>query len=380
MLVRELQRSLPVLRIIALTRMKNIIKRLLSSALPHLIAVFIFGGVVYLYCKPAFEDKVLSQEDVLQWQGMAHNSFQYKEKHGHFPLWSNSMYGGMPGYQIAMDTQSVNVPDLFYGALTFYLTKPASFFFLACICFYFLAGALRINPYIGIIGALAYAYATYNAVIVAVGHDTKMQSIAMIPGVIGALILICERKYWLGMVLLALFTDLLVAVNHVQIMYYIMIVAVGLLAGYGIPWIRKGEGRRLGQVILMTIGATLVGILSNAVVIFTTYDASKESTRAGSELADNKGNTSRNGLTDSAAFEFSMYKLEPLVMLVPDIFGGSTDLQLHSQQSKAVRVMDQMPPDLIARIGEDGPRYYWGGVGKFFAGPPYAGEIGRAHV
>jgi len=285
------------------------------------------------------------------------------------------MYGGMPGYQIAMDTRSVNIPDLFYGALTFYLTKPASFFFMACICFYFLAGALRINPYIGIIGALAYAYATYNAVIVVVGHDTKMQSIAMMPGVIGALILICERKYWLGMVILALFSALLVSVNHVQIMYYIMIIAVGLLAGYGIPWIRKGEGRRLGQVILMTVGATLVGILSNAVVIFTTYDSSKESTRAGSELPDNTGNTSHNGLSDSAAFEFSMYKLEPLVMLVPDIFGGSTELQLPSQQSKAVRVMDQMPPDLIARIGEDGPRYYWGGVGKFFAGPPYAGAI-----
>ncbi len=356
--------------------MKNIIKRLLKSALPHLIAIFIFGGVAYLYCKPAFENKILSQEDVMQWQGMAHNSFQYKEKHGHFPLWSNSMFGGMPGYQIAMDTRSVNIPDLFYGALTFYLTKPASFFFLACICFYFLAGALRVNPYIGIIGALAYTYATYNPVIVAVGHDTKMQSIAMIPGVIGSLILICERKYWLGMVLLALFTALLVSVNHVQIMYYILIVAAGLLAGYGIRWIRKGEARRLGQVIAMAAGAALVGILSNAVVLFTTYDASKESTRAGSELADiTTGKTTHNGLTDSAAFEFSMYKLEPLVMLVPDIFGGSTDLQLPSQQSKAVRVMDQMPPDLVARIGEDGPRYYWGGVGKFFAGPPYAGAI-----
>ena len=60
-----------------------------------------------------------------------------------------------------------------------------------------------------------------------------------------------------------------------------------------------------------------------------------------------------------------MYKLEPLVMLVPDIFGGSTELQLPSQQSKAVRVMDQMPPDLIARIGEDGPRYYWVGWVNF---------------
>src|SRR5580704_5261811 len=101
-------------------RMKHISKGLFLSALPHLVAIFIFGGVAYFYCKPAFEDKVLSQEDLLQWQGMAHNSFQYKETHGHFPLWSNSMFAGMPAYQIAMDSQSVSVPGLFYGALTFY--------------------------------------------------------------------------------------------------------------------------------------------------------------------------------------------------------------------------------------------------------------------
>jgi hypothetical protein len=355
--------------------MKYITKGLFINALPHLIAIIIFGGVAYLYCKPAFEDKVLSQEDVLQWQGMAHNSFQYKETHGHFPLWSNSMFGGMPAYQIAMDSQSVSVPGLFYGVLTFYLAKPASFFFLACICFYFLAGVLRINPYIGIIGALAYAYATYNPVIISVGHDTKMQSIALLPGVIGSLILICEKKYWLGMTLLTLFTALLVSFNHIQIVYYTMIIAAGLLLGYAIPWIRKGETRRVGQVLAMTAGATLVGILSNAVVLFTTYDSSKESIRAGSELAGNPGNNAHNGLSDSAAFEFSMFKLEPFVMLVPDIYGGSTDLQLSPQQSKAARVLEEMPPDLAVRIGEDGPRYYWGGVGKFFAGPPYAGAI-----
>ena len=359
--------------------MKHIlIKSLFISALPHLIAIVIFGGVAYLYCKPAFEDKVLSQEDVLQWQGMAHNSFQYKETHGHFPLWSNSMFGGMPAYQIAMDSQSVSVPGLFYGVLTFYLAKPASFFFLACICFYFLAGVLRVNPYIGIIGALAYAYATYNPVIISVGHDTKMQSIALLPGVIGSLILICEKKYWLGMTLLALFTALLVSFNHIQIVYYTMLIAAGLLLGYAIPWIRKGETRRIGQVLAMTMGAALVGILCNAVVLFTTYDSSKESIRAGSELTGNPGNPGNNthdGLSDSAAFEFSMYRPEPFVMLVPDIYGGSTDLRLSPQESKAARVLEEMPPDLAAGIGEDGPRYYWGGVGKFFAGPPYAGAI-----
>jgi hypothetical protein len=180
------------------------------------------------------------------------------------------------------------------------------------------------------------------------------------------------------MMLLAMFTALLVSLNHVQIMYYTMIIAGGLLLGYIIPWIREGERRRIARVALLTLGAGIVGVLCNAVVLFTTYDSSRETIRAGSELSANPGNpggSGHDGLSDSAAFEFSMFKSEPLVMLVPDIYGGSTELQLSPQQSKAIRVLNSMPPDLASEIGADGPRFYWGGVGKFFAGPPYVGAI-----
>ena len=355
--------------------MKNISKDLFWRALPHLIAVFVFLVVAVVYCRPIFNGKVLEQEDVMQWQGMAHNSFEYKETHGHFPLWSNGMFSGMPAFQIAMDTQSVSIPNLFYGLLTFYLKKPASFFFLACLCFYFLTATLRINPYIGIIGSLAYAYATYNAVIVAVGHDTKMQSIALMPGVVGALILICEKKYWLGIVLTSLFTAIMISFNHMQIVYYTMIIAGGLLLGYGIPWIRRGQSRLLMRTIALALGAAIIGILSNAVALFTTFDSSKETIRGGSELADAQSSYTKDGLSEQSAFDFSMYKLESFVMLVPDIYGGSTELQLPAQRSQAVRALDKMPANLVAMVGEDGPRYYWGGVGEFFSGPPYVGAI-----
>ncbi|GGB14203.1 hypothetical protein [Puia dinghuensis] len=355
--------------------MKKLSKDLFRSSLPHLIAIVVFVVVAVVYCRPAYENKVLEQEDVLQWQGMAHNSFKYKETHGHFPLWSNGMFSGMPAYQIAMDSQSVSIPNLFYSLLTLYLKKPASFFFLACICFYFLCGVLRVHPSIGIIGGLAYAYATYNAVIVAVGHDTKMQSIALLPGIIGSLILICERKYWLGIVLTSLFTALMVSFNHMQIVYYTMIIAGGLFLGYAISWIRHREYRRLVRTLALVMGATLIGILSNAVNLFTTFDSSQETIRGGSELADGKGNYTHDGLGEQAAFDFSMYKLEPFVMFIPDIYGGSTDLQLPPDRSRAARVLQKLPPRLAAQIGESGPRYYWGGVGELFSGPPYVGAI-----
>jgi len=347
----------------------------LVRLLPHAIAVLIFLLVAVIYCKPVFQGKVLYQEDVMQWKAMAQSSFVYKQAHGHFPLWSKSMFCGMPGYQIAIDGPSTRLPAFFHFLLTLHLEKPASFFFTACICFYFLALVLRVNPYVGIIGALAYAYATYNPVIVSVGHDTKMQCIALLPGLIGSMILVLEKKYWQGMALMALFTSLMIATGHMQIVYYGWLTAVLLFGGYAIPWLRRREFRQLRHATLVIVGALLIGVLSNAVVLFTTSDSSHETIRGGSELADKNSNYTSDGLGESAAFDFSLYRTEPLVMLVPDIYGGSTDLDLPAERSHAVRALQKMPAELGQLVGEEGPRYYWGGVGDLFAGPPYAGAI-----
>lgn len=346
-----------------------------TKLLPHGVAVSLFLLVAVIYCKPVFQDKVLYQEDNLQWKGMAQSSFEYKQTHGHFPLWSNSMFCGMPAYQIAMDGPSVHLPGFFYNLFTFYLEKPASFFFLACICFYFLAGVLGINPYIGIIGSLAYAYATYNPVIISVGHDTKMQCIALLPGLIGSMILVLEKRYWQGMVLTALFTSMMIATGHMQIVYYGLLTVFFLFAAYAIRWVRHRELRRLRHAALVSIGAALIGVLINGIVLFTTYDSSHETTRGGSELADNQSNYTSDGLSEAAAFDFSMYRTEPFVMLVPDMYGGSTDLELPAERSHAVRVLQKSPAVLGQLVGEDGPKYYWGGVGELMAGPPYAGAI-----
>src|SRR5579871_1302440 len=130
--------------------------------IPHAIAIGVFLIVALVYCKPIFEGKTLSPDDTAGWKAMAQNSFQYKETHGHFPLWTENLFSGMPAYQIAMDAPSFSPQYLIYNILTLWLPAPANFFFLACICFYLLALALRINPYVAIGTALAYAYSTYN--------------------------------------------------------------------------------------------------------------------------------------------------------------------------------------------------------------------------
>ncbi len=134
-------------------------KNIFKSLLPHLLAIFIFAIVAIVYCKPALEGKVLQQSDVTQWKGMAQDALNYKAQYGITPLWTNSMFGGMPTFQITgipVSPYSIGALD---GIFTLYLAEPVGLFFLASICFYFLAQVLGFSTLIGIIGGLAYSYA-----------------------------------------------------------------------------------------------------------------------------------------------------------------------------------------------------------------------------
>ena len=192
-----------------------------KALLPHVIAIAIFLVVALIYCKPALEGKVLQQHDISQWKGSIQNSVNYSKTHnGQYPLWSNGLFSGMPAYQIGGVGGNI-VAGYTQMVLTLGLPNPIHFFFLASLCFYILCMCLRLKPWVGIIGALAFAFATYNPIIISVGHETKMLAIAYMPALLGGMLLLMDKKYWLGFVLTALFTSQIVAVNHVQIVYYL---------------------------------------------------------------------------------------------------------------------------------------------------------------
>jgi hypothetical protein len=348
-------------------------KNLFLKALPHLVALVIFLVVAVIYCRPALEGKVLQQHDVVQWKAMAQNSFEYKEKYGHFPLWTNGMFSGMPTYQIAMEPDVPVQPGIFYYLLTLGLPKPISFFFMACVCFYFLSIVLRTNPYIGIIGSLAFAYATYNPVIISAGHETKMNTIAIMPALIGSLILLYERKYWLGGALTALFTCLLIGMNHLQIAYYTFLIVLFMTIGYVIYWIKQKQIKHMLLAGAIALAAGLTGVLCNAVNIFTTSEYAKESIRGGSDLPSQTNTSTKDGLSKEYALSYSMYKTEPFVMLVPHMYGGSNGLEVSEEESKAIDALRQMPQELAQQL-QYNLGAYWGGIGVT-AGPPYAGAI-----
>src|ERR1700744_1232161 len=170
----------------------------LKKALPHLIAIGVFLIVAVVYCRPALQGKVVSQSDVQQWKAMAQQSYEYKEKSGQCPLWTESAFGGMPGYTIAID----GLTKLNFGYLGYLLylglPQPLSFFLLACVCFYILMMVMRVNTWAAILASLAYAYCSYDPVIIGTGHVTKMWAIGYAPGVVVGLLLLFKRQYLWG--------------------------------------------------------------------------------------------------------------------------------------------------------------------------------------
>ena len=342
---------------------------------PHLIAVVVFLIVAVIYCKPALEGKVLQQSDVTQWKAMYEDQRKVKEETGTLPLWTNGMFSGMPGYQISLEGYNPFSIGYVFTFLTLSLPKPFYFFLLASICFYLLTQIMGINPYLGIFGGLSYAFATYHPILISAGHETKMIALGYLPAFIGGLMLIYERKYLWGLACTALFTGLMISANHPQISYYAIIIAFFMTAGYLVQWVRtKAFGQMFTALGIALVGG-VVGVLCNIVVLATTFEYSKESIRGGSVLADEKSNNNKTGLNKDYALSYSFNIKEPLVMMFPRIYGGSTgNLEVSEDKSKAIEALQQMPQELGQQI-QGYLQFYWGGITKGTSGPPYSGAI-----
>ncbi|RYG46033.1 MAG: hypothetical protein EOO01_16835, partial [Chitinophagaceae bacterium] len=296
-----------------------------QKAVPHVIAILIFLIVSVFFCKPVLEGNVLNQFDVLGWKGVAQNAFEYKEKHGHFPLWNTNLFSGMPNYQIAMDGKSV-LPD-FNAVFSLGLPDPIHYFFIACVCFYILCLSLGLRPLIGIFGALAFAFSTYNPVILSAGHMTKMLAIAYMPFLLAGIVLIYERKYWLGLAVATLGTILEIGANHPQINYYFFLVAGCVTLGYLVHWIMKKEWKHLAMAMGITAIAAVAGIATCAFSFLIGSEYAKHTIRGGKNLSiegDAVKTANTKGLDTSYAFQYSFAKSEPLVALMPNAFGGSS--------------------------------------------------------
>lgn len=357
-------------------------KTLWQRFTPHAIALGIFFIISCLYCMPAFKGLVLHQSDAQGWTGMAQQSIEFREKYGHLPLWTNSMFSGMPAFQIALaSTYDITIAYL-HHLFVLFMPEPVGLFFLACVGFYILTQVMGMKSWIGIFGAIGYGFASYNAIIVAVGHTTKFSSMGYAPAVLAGLILLTQGKYVLGFITTLLFTTLMVYQNHLQIVYYTFLMAVCLGAVYAINAIRQKQFRHLGITAGLALLAGIMGMASFAVVYMPTAEYAKETMRGGrSELTQAvspdkvSSNTSKGGLDKDYAFMWSYGIGESMTVLLPSYRGGSSGPSELKEDGKAVEALQeaQLPGDAVnyfySRLSA-----YWGNQPNT-SGPVYLGVL-----
>ena len=344
---------------------------------PHVLAVLFFVVLAVAYFAPiVFEHQTLAQHDIAQFQGGAHEVQEWAKTHGgHEPLWTNSMFSGMPTYLI-----SVHFPgDLFLyvqKAVTLGLPGVVSNLFVALLCGYVLLVALGVRPLVAVAGAVALGFSSYNLAILAAGHNTKSWALAYAPLVLGGLMLTLRRNRWLGAALFTLGLTLNVRANHPQITYYLglLVVIYGIIEL--VAFVRAGRlADYFGRVALLAVGAVLaIGVSFGR--LYTTYEYSKFSNRSPSELKalppapGQPAAPSAQQQDRDYAFAYSYGIGESMTLLVPNFYGGSSAMPLGPNSNMArelnslgagTEMLDALPT-------------YWGNQ-SYVAGPVYVGVI-----
>ena len=187
--------------------------------LPHLLAVAAFLVVSIAFYYPAFTGKDIRQGDIISVEGMRKEIKDYRAKTGEEALWTNSMFGGMPAYHISTKYDG-NLFTNTHKFLSLGLPNPAWFTFLMMICFYLLMIMLRVNPWIALVGSIAFSFSSYFIQIIEAGHSSKAHAIAYMAPLLGCLVLLFRKKYLVGGILFAFFFTMELRANHVQITYY----------------------------------------------------------------------------------------------------------------------------------------------------------------
>lgn len=341
------------------------VSKVLGKVAPFVAAFVIFFLVVFMFFQPLFEGKKLNQGDIMHFQGMSKEIADHRAKFGEEPLWTNSMFGGMPAYQISTYYPS-NLMKKVDQVFRLGLPVPADYVFLYFVGFFFLLIVLGINPWVAIAGALAYGLSSYFLIILEAGHNSKAHAIAYMAPVLAGVILTYRGKYLAGGIITAFFAALELTANHVQITYYLGLILVLLGVAQFIQSILDKKLKQFSIATAVLIVAGGLAVLPNMGNLLTTYEYGKVTIRGKSELSHN-ADVKTSGLDKDYATQWSYGIGETWSLLYPNAKGGASGLI--GQDNKA---LDKAAPETRPTIAQ--MNHYWGDQ-PFTSGPVYIGAI-----
>ena len=340
-----------------------------KQILPHLIAVLVFLLVCVLFFAPVFfEGKSLTQHDVMQGLGGGQEAIEYRDQTGEEALWTNSMFGGMPAYLVNTVYSGDLMRKVLLGA-SLGIPRPANLIFLTFLSFYILLLAFRVRPWLAISGALAFGLTSFMMISLGAGHNSKVEAVAFMPLVLAGVHLSFDgRKVW-GFIVTALGLGLELAANHLQMTYYLLLIILVYGLVQLIFAIKEKGIPELAKTVGLLVVAVVLAVGANFGKLWTVYEYSQYSIRGKSELTS--GETKATGLDKDYAFQYSNGITEPLVLFIPNFFGGSLSQDLGKNSNLEEALLKNGIDRRQTKNLVENAQAYWGkqpGTAPYYAG------------
>lgn len=337
------------------------------------VALIIMIIISFAYFHPdVVQGRVLQQYDMMQGAAIGQEAKAFEEATGEKALWTNSVFSGMPTFQISPSYSSNSLFDWINSLYGAFLPAPANLLVMMMLGFFILLLAFGLKWWQALIGAIAYGFSSYFIILIGAGHIWKFITLAYIPPTIAGIVLCYRGRYLLGGAIAALFAMMQLSANHVQMTYYFAFVIVGFVVAYLITAIKEKKLKQWGIATGTLAVAAVLALAANSPSLYNTYEYSKETMRGNhSELTakeDAKSTENKtDGLNRDYITQYSYGGAETFTLLIPDVKGGSSQQAL-SEADEAKNCSSE-ERYYLSQL----PQYFGGAEGT--SGPVYVGAI-----
>jgi hypothetical protein len=348
-----------------------------------IVAVVVIAITAFAFFYPdASQGNVLQQYDIQQGAANGHELEQYRADHnGETSWWTNSLFGGMPAFQISPSYPSTSLFGWINDAYGLWLPAPSNLLVMMMLGMFVLLMVMNVRWYLALIGAIAWGFSSYFVIIIGAGHIWKFITLSYVPLTVAGVVLTYRGKRLIGTALTAVAMMMQISNNHVQMSYYFALVTAAFVIAYAVEAYRNKAWRQWGIHTGLVAAAMVLAVAANLPNLYHTYEYSKETIRGQhSELtnpnADSANTTS--GLDRDYITAYSYGRTETLSLLIPNIQGGASAKPVHGQMTALPLSQTDQGKELRKRGGAmellDYLSQYFGGA-EGTNGPVYVGAV-----
>jgi len=296
-----------------------------KSYIYSVLAALLLAVVAFFFFFPDdVQGNVLRQHDTMQGIANGQEGKAFHEATGETTRWTNSLFSGMPNFQIAPSYPANKTLTWVGKAFSLWLPAPANLLFAMMLGFFIMGLCFKLKWHTALFAAVAWGFSSYFIILIGAGHIWKFVTLAYIPPTIGGIVLCYRGKYLAGTALAALFGALQLQSNHPQMSYYFCFVIFFLVIAWLCNAIKKHLMKRWAIATACSLLAGIFAVAANSPSLYNSYEYSKETVRGKATDLPVAGEPQTSGMDRAAITAWSYGLDETLSLLIPNVKGGAT--------------------------------------------------------